>query len=56
MQKRITDGAAADSVNRVVILIRFLFNQELRWHTVGLTINPTKDIPLLKLNNQRQRF
>ena len=56
MQKRITDGAAAGSVNRVVILIRFLFNQALRWHTAGSTINPTKDIPLLKLNNQRQRF
>lgn len=56
MQKRIADGAAAGSVNRVVILLRYLFNQALRWETSGFNVNPTKDIPLLKLNNQRQRF
>jgi integrase len=56
VQKRITDGAAAGSVNRVVILLRFLYNQAIRWGVVGVVSNPTKDIPLLKLNNQRQRF
>ena len=56
MQKRISDGAAAGSVNRVVILLRYLFNQAERWETAGVTANPTKDIPLLKLNNQCQRF
>ena len=33
-----------------------MFNQALRWQTAGLTINPTKDVPFLKLNNQCQRF
>ena len=56
VQKRIGDGASAGSVNRVVILVRFLFNQAMRWGVVGVTSNPTKDIPLLKLNNHRQRF
>ena len=56
VQKRIADGASAGSVNRVVILLRFLYNQAMRWGTVGVTSNPTKDVPLLKLNNQRQRF
>ena len=56
MQKRIANKAAAGSVNRVIILLRFLFNQAIRWGVVGVTSNPTKDIPLLKLNNQRQRF
>jgi integrase len=56
IQKRIADGASAGSVNRVVILLRFMFNQIIRWNVVGVTSNPTRDIPLLKLNNQRQRF
>ena len=56
IQKRITDCASAGSVNRVVILLRFMFNQIIRWNVVGVTSNPTRDIPLLKLNNQRQRF
>jgi len=56
VQKRIGDGAAAGSVNRVVILLRYMFNQAIRWETAGVKANPTKDIPLLKLNNQRQRF
>ena len=56
IQKRITDGASAGSVNRVVILLRFMFNPIIRWNVVGVTSNPTRDIPLLKLNNQRQRF
>lgn len=56
VKKRISQKAAAGSVNRVIILLRFLFNQAIRWGVVGVTSNPTKDIPLLKLNNQRQRF
>lgn len=56
IQKRIAQKASAGSVNRVIILIRFLFNQAIRWNIAGVTSNPTKDIPLLKLNNQRQRF
>lgn len=56
MQKRISDGAAAGSVNRVIILLRYMFNQAIRWETVGVKVNPTKDIDLLRLNNQCQRF
>lgn len=56
VQKRIADGAAAGTVNRVVVLVRFLFNQALRWGTAGVSSNPSKDVPLLRLNNQRQRF
>jgi len=56
VQRRIADGAAAGSVNRVVILLRYMFNQAIRWETPGVAVNPTKDVPLLKLNNQRQTF
>ena len=56
MHRRIADGSAPGSVNKLLILLRYLFNQAMRWETPGVSRNPTVGIPLLKLNNQRQRF
>lgn len=47
---------AAGSTNRIVIMMRYIFNLAMRWETVGVTKNPTKDIPLLDENNKRERY
>lgn len=44
------------SVNRVIILLRYIFNLSIRWETPGITKNPTADIPLLEENNKKERF
>lgn len=44
------------SINRVVILLRYMYNLAIKWEVVGVTKNPTAGIPLLKENNQVERF
>jgi integrase len=44
------------SINRVVILLRYMYNLAIKWEIVGVTRNPTAGIPLLKENNQVERF
>ena len=44
------------SVNRVIILLRYVFNLALKWETPGVSRNPTASIPLLEENNQKERF
>ncbi len=44
------------SVNRVIILLRFLFNCAKRWDIPGAENNPTTGIPLLAENNQNERY
>lgn len=44
------------SVNRVIILLRYMFNLALRWETAGLSKNPTAGIPLLEENNKKERY
>ena len=44
------------SVNRVIILLRYIFNLSIRWETPGIIKNPTADIPLLEENNKKERF
>lgn len=51
-RKKYTPG----SCNRLLILIRFMFSLALRWETPGLKSNPARDHPLLKEQNQRERF
>jgi len=47
---------APGSVNRVVILLRYIFNLAIRWETAGITKNPTAGIPLLEENNKKERY
>jgi integrase len=47
---------AAGSVNRVLILLRYIFNCATRWDTVGVKSNPTAGIPLLEENNKKERY
>jgi integrase len=44
------------SVNRVIILLRYIFNCAIRWETPGVTKNPTAGIALLEENNKKERF
>lgn len=44
------------SVNRVIILLRYIYNCAIRWEIPRVTKNPTRDIPLLEENNNRERF
>ena len=47
---------APGSVNRVIILLRYIFNCAIKWEVSGIIKNPTADIPLLKENNKKERY
>ena len=55
-QQRRAAGAAAGSANRLVILLRYIFNLALKWETPGITKNPAKGVKLLEENNHRERY
>ncbi|HCA03665.1 MAG TPA: integrase [Halomonas campaniensis] len=44
------------SSNKLIILLRFIFNCALRWKTPGVKENPTAVIELYVENNARERF
>ena len=46
-------GAAPGSANRLLILLRYIFNLALKWEVSGsLKKNPTSGVPLFKENNK----
>ncbi|HJV84314.1 MAG TPA: site-specific integrase [Noviherbaspirillum sp.] len=47
---------APGSCNRLLILLRYLFNLALRWDVPGVKANPTAGFPLLEENNKRERY
>jgi integrase len=47
---------APGTVNRVVILLRYIYNLAIKWETAGISKNPTAGIPLLEENNQKERY
>lgn len=47
---------ANGSVNRVVIIMRYMYNLALKWKIAGVNSNPTASVPLLEENNQKERF
>lgn len=44
------------TANRVLVLVRYMFNLALRWQVAGVAKNPTAQQPLHRLNNHRERF
>ncbi|WP_045214502.1 site-specific integrase, partial [Desulfonatronovibrio magnus] len=54
-QKKAT-GLAPASVNRLLILIKFIFNLAIKWQTPGLKDNPTQNIKKFEENNMRDRY
>lgn len=54
--ERKASGAAAGSANRLLIMMRYIFNLALRWELPGIKSNPTKNVPLMLENNRRERY
>lgn len=44
------------SVNRVIILLRYIYNLAIKWESIGVSKNPTTGIPLLEENNKKERY
>lgn len=44
------------STNRVLILIRFIYNCAIKWETHGISKNPTAKIESFPVNNNRERY
>ena len=44
------------STNRVMVLVRHLFNRAIDWEVPGVARNPSSGIPMLANENQPQRF
>jgi integrase len=49
------DGYAAGTANRVVVMLRYLYNLAIKWKVPGVTTNPTAGIELSP-ETQRNRF
>jgi integrase len=54
--ERKASGAAAGSANRLLIMMRFIFNLAVRWELPGIKVNPTKGVPLMEENNKKERY
>ena len=54
--ERKASGAAAGSANRLLIMMRFIFNLAVRWELPGIKANPTKGVPLMEENNKKERY
>jgi integrase len=55
-QQWIREGKAPGTINKYLVLLRYVFNLAIRWDVPGVTVNPTKDVALLQVDNKRQRF
>ena len=53
---RRASGAAAGSANRLLIMMRYIFNLALKWEVPGVKGNPTKGVPLMEENNKKERY
>lgn len=49
-------GAAAGSANRLLIMMRYIFNLAIRWDAPGIKANPCAGVPLLEVNNKKERY
>ena len=47
---------APGSCNRLLILLRYMFNLAIKWETPGITKNPTAGFPLMTEDNKHERF
>lgn len=54
--ERKASGAAAGSANRLVILMRYIFNLAIRWDVPSIKYNPCTGVPLLPVNNSKERY
>ncbi|MFG6511038.1 MULTISPECIES: tyrosine-type recombinase/integrase [unclassified Sulfitobacter] len=56
IKKRIRNGAAPASANRLTILLRYMFSLSMKWKIAGIKENPASAVELLPVNNQIERF
>ncbi len=49
-------GAALGSANRLLILLRYIYNLAMRWEIPGVTVNPTRDVALFENPNKMERY
>lgn len=54
--ERKASGAAPGSANRLLIMMRYIFNLTLKWEVPGVGVNPCKGIPLMEENNKMERY
>jgi integrase len=56
-QAALTSGAKPGTVNRRLILLRYIFNLAVRdWEVPGVPSNPTNGVALLPENNKKERY
>ena len=53
---RKASGAAPGSANRLLIMMRYIFNLTMKWEVPGIKANPCKGIPLMEENNKMERY
>ncbi len=53
---RRASGALPGSANRLLIMMRFIFNLALKWEVSGIKANPCKGVPLMEENNKKERY
>lgn len=53
---RRAEGAAPGSANRLLIMMRYIFNLAIKWEVSGIKANPCKGLPLMKENNYKERY
>jgi integrase len=56
LMARAAEKLAPSTSNRLLVLLRYFFNLALRWHTAGVTTNPTADCVLKKCTTHRERY
>jgi integrase len=49
-------GSSPASANRLVIMMRYIFNLAIKWSIPGIKVNPASGVKLLEENNKRERF
>ena len=54
--ERRQEKAAAGSINRLLVLLRFIFNLAIKWEVPGVKNNPARSIPTLQENNKIERY
>ena len=49
-------GYAPGTCNRSLILVRYAFNLAIKWEVPGITVNPSKDVPLFEDRAKKERY
>lgn len=50
------EGASPASANRLLIMMRYIYNLAIKWGIPGVKVNPASGVRLLEENNKRERY